>query len=363
MSENIEPTQKAQNAYTELAPDADFPSVPLDLSGDNYALPSTGEGNSLYGSVDKISLDNLTDGETTGPGTFDKLMASMRAHLEHEFECNRISGEEYTKAYIALTTAALTTGTSFLLQKEQAFYQNQLVQMQARSAEIQAVIAAAQLEEQKQSAVAAQFNALNARAQFALTKMQLASACAEINRIEQEIAVTAARKLQVEAETAMINYRRQEILPEERRKVTYEIDAVLPAQVSKVDYETQQLLPQQKNNLEKDAAIKAYQLSSTLVQQFKLLQEQTEVQRAQTLNTRTDGTTIVAGAVGKQKDLYSQQIDSYKKDSRYKVGKMYLDAWITQKSLDEGLNAPDQLTNTNVNAVLANLRLDNLLGS
>lgn len=357
-----DPTQTAQDAYTELAPDADFPQLSLDLTGGEYELPAQGAGNALYDSLTKIELTNLTDGDIDGVGTFDKLMASMKAHLEEEFQCNRITGEEYTKAYIALTTAALTTGMNFLFQRDQIFLQNQLTQMQARAAEIQAVTAGAQLEQTKQDAIKSQFDALNSRATFAVTKMQLARAVAEVSHVEKQIEVSDKQKLQIEAETTMINYRRTEILPEEKRKVSYEIDTMLPATVAKIEYETQQLLPQQRESLVKDIAIKQYQLSNTLIQQYKLLQEQTEVQRAQTLNTRTDGTGIV-GAVGKQKDLYTQQIDSYKKDARYKVGKMYLDAWITQKSLDEGLFAPDQLNNTNVNEVLANLRLDNLLGS
>lgn len=357
-----DPTQTAQDAYTELAPDADFPTLPLDLSGSNYELPDVSGTNPLYGTLSKIELTDLTDGDVDGVGTFDRLMASMKAHLEQEYECNRITGAEYTKAYIELTTAALTTGMSFLFQREQVFLQNQLTQMQARAAEIEAVAAGARLEQQKQDAVRSQFDALNSRAQFAVSKMQLASAAAQVSHIEKQAEVSDKQKLKLEAETSTIDYNRTYILPENKRKISYEIDQVLPASVSKVNYEVSQLMPQQRESLIKDVAIKSYQLSSTLVQQFKLLEEQTQVQRAQTLNTRVDG-TVVTGAVGKQKDLYTQQIDSYKKDARYKVGKMYLDAWITQKSLDEGLFAPDQLNNTNVNEVLANLRLDNLLGS
>src|SRR5690606_31916061 len=51
---------------------------------------------------------------------------------------------------------------------------------------------------------------------------------------------------------------------------------------------------------------------NVLPKQADLLQEQIEVQRSQTLDDRTDGAPI-AGSVGKQKDLYSQQIDSYKR--------------------------------------------------
>ena len=89
-----------------------------------------------------------------------------------------------------------------------------------------------------------------------------------------------------------------------------------------------------------------------------MLAEQKEAERSKTLNTRTDGTTIV-GSVGKQKDLYTQQIDSFIKDAKFKTAKMYLDGWITQKTLDEGLTAPSELTNTEINEVLVANRTAN----
>lgn len=89
--------------------------------------------------------------------------------------------------------------------------------------------------------------------------------------------------------------------------------------------------------------------------QIDLVAEQLEAARAQTLDTRTNGATVT-GVVGKQKDLYTQQIDSYQKDAAYKVGKMYLDSWLTQKTIDEGLAPPTELSNTNVGTVMSKLR-------
>lgn len=90
--------------------------------------------------------------------------------------------------------------------------------------------------------------------------------------------------------------------------------------------------------------------------QMGLVIEQTEAQRAQTSDTRSDGTTQVVGLMGKQKALYDQQISSYQRADEVKVGKMFVDSWITQKTLDEGLLAPDQFTNANVDEVLNKIR-------
>jgi hypothetical protein len=123
----------------------------------------------------------------------------------------------------------------------------------------------------------------------------------------------------------------------------------------------------QKRNLTADADTKDYVLANQLPrqvelvgQQIDLTGEQVESERAKTLDTRTDGATVV-GSVGKQKDLYTQQIDSFVKEAAHKTAKMYLDAWITQKTLDEGLNAPTELTNNEVNAVMNKVRTNNNL--
>jgi hypothetical protein len=118
------------------------------------------------------------------------------------------------------------------------------------------------------------------------------------------------------------------------------------------------LLGRQKDAIVEDIRSKAYNVDFVLPIQLDLVKEQREAERAKTLDTRTDN-TVVVGSIGKQKDLYTQQIDSFVKDAKYKAAKMYLDGWITQKTLDEGLFAPNELQNTTVDSVLSNIRTAN----
>lgn len=92
--------------------------------------------------------------------------------------------------------------------------------------------------------------------------------------------------------------------------------------------------------------------------QYAVAKEQHEAVRAQTLDARTDGATVV-GSVGKQKALYDQQITSYKRDAENKFTKLLVDAWITQKSMDEGLTAPSELQNSAMDRALKALRTNN----
>jgi hypothetical protein len=95
---------------------------------------------------------------------------------------------------------------------------------------------------------------------------------------------------------------------------------------------------------------------------YCLTTEQVESKRADTSDTRTDGAPIV-GTAGKQKELYTQQIDSYQKDSAYKVAKMFSDGWTVQKTLNENLEAPNNFLNAEIDKVLESVRENVNLGS
>lgn len=282
----------ANTLLTNLVAGKDFSIPEVDLDDSQFEIPSaTGP---IYEAVSTITIDDLTEGKVCGTGVFDKLMVGLVAHLKVEYEADRISGAEYTKAYIGIVGAALQAATQFLLTKEQAYWGSLLVQAQAKAADVAVITARVELATAKVEASKAKIEAATAEVNYGLTKMKIAT-----------------------------------------EDQTYEN---LDLQGKGIEFTNEEVLPRQRD----------------------LLQEQIEVQRAQTMDTRTDGTTIV-GSVGKQKDLYSQQITSYQRDSEYKAAKMWSDAWIAQKTVDDGLLAPDQFTNTNLNSLLTKIRTNLLL--
>lgn len=198
-----------------------------------------------------VDNSDLTERKVDGCGTFDVLMSSVYAHLRTEFDKNRITGAEYTKAYIALTESVISNSVQFLLQKENAYWQ----------------------------AVAGQ--------------LEVVKTAKAIEEIEQNI----------------INKTKEALVLDEQRK---------------------------------------------------LVKEQMESQLAQTLDVRTDS-AAVSGLIQTQKDLYKQQIDSYKRDAETKVGKLLIDTWTTQKTVDEGLTAPTQVSNANLDTLISALRTRNTI--
>lgn len=260
----------------------------VDLSEAQFSQPATtGE---LYATIDPIDLDELTTGTVGGDGVFDKLMVSLTAHLQVEFEAARISGAEYTKAYLGVVQAALAAAQQFVLGKSQAYWSAVLVRAQAQAANIAATTARVELEGARINIIRAQYESETARVNYGLTKIKIA--------VED---------------------------------ATY---SNLTLQGNGIEFTNENILPKQAT----------------------LVAEQGEAARAQTMNTRSDNATTVVGVLGKQKDLYTQQIASYQRDSEQKVAKIFSDAWITQKTIDEGLTAPSQFNNANVDAVLTKIR-------
>lgn len=171
-----------------------------------------------------------------------------------------------------------------------------------------------------------------------------------------------AQLAQITGETSKINYEVLNILPkqkglltEQTLQVTAQTDGVTKTNVgidtanSIASYNLTTVLPKQQEILVEQLATavvdkntKSYNLTDILPVQKLSLQEQAEAQRGQTMDTRSDGTTPIAGSIGKQNSLYTQQVVSYQKDSQLKAAKVFSDVWITCRSIDEGFPLPTQ---------------------
>ena len=436
----------ANTVYPTLLDGFTIPELP-DFSLDKFNFEPD-ETSALYEDPREVTISDVTDGCVEGNGSFDTMMKAIDDHLLREFKGNRITGDQYAKVYSEVMQGVLSNATSFALQKDSAKWQAITAQMNARIAEIQATMAIIELEKAKIDTSKSIFEMQNSGATYALTKMQLASEDAKHSGLREENNI---KRYQFEhvlpAEVALKQYERMELMPSQVAINQVQSDRILPAEAAIKEFENRILQPieqgiqeqqrdrvvplqadieqyrldnimpvelaQQQHMLNKrmpaetkvveeqyeqqraqtmefrsdgitpiqgvmglqkagmvlDNDTKDYVLDNQLPKQVELVGaqvnmtiEQREAERAKTLDTRSDG-QIVEGSVGKQKDLYDQQIDSFVKDAQYKVSKMYLDGWITQKTLDEGLNAPNQLTNSEVDDVLQGVRSNNNLGS
>lgn len=264
MADTFEGDLASIDLLESLTKGLDFSIPDVDLNDNGFNIPD-GVLSALSGSPSKITLDELTSRRVNGSGVFDGIMQAIKVHILEEYEKGRITGAEYTKAYTALTSAALQSAVTFLLQKDKAYW----------------------------DALQTQIGAITSNVNLATAKVQLAIAKAQAHQNKAQYALTV---LKLGTEDA----------------------------------------------------------------QYALVKENYESVRAQTMDTRTDGTTVV-GSIGKQKALYDQQITSYQRDAEVKAAKIFSDAWITQKTIDEGLTAPTALQNASLDRILTVIKTNNKL--
>lgn len=277
----------AQCLYNKLKEEIGQNLPNINLSDDDFKIPSN-KDNDLYKQIKSLKIEDLTTKVVDGTGAFDCIMTAVSSHLNQEYKQNRITGATYAETYLGAMQSTLASAVQFLLGKDQAYWQAVQIQMSARKAEIDAVVAKVQLEIAKLQYNTTLAQMKNETANFALTKMKIATEDANhCNLLTQN-----------------------------------------------------KLLQEQINNL---------------VLQGNVLKENIETARAQTTNTRTDGSPIT-GLAGAQVTLYGAQKTAYERDTEYKFSKMLIDYWIAQKGIDEGLNPPAVLNNDYIGSVVSNTR-------
>ena len=157
----------ASELMTALLTGVDVTVPTINTADSEFQIPGDNTSDA-YDVLLKLTNADLTTGAINGTGSFDKLMVGVAAQLQGEYDAGRITGAEYSKAYITLTQSALATSLQFLLGKDASYWQ-------AVQAQTQAVIARVQLATVKAENARAQIEALTAKSNYALTKLKLAT--------------------------------------------------------------------------------------------------------------------------------------------------------------------------------------------
>lgn len=193
----------ATNLFNTMISGTEFDIPEIDMSGPEFQMPG-GVTNSLYQDIPRLDNDMLTTRNPGGTGTFDWVMRSIKMHLEEEFQKGRITGADYTNAYITLTQAALTTAVSYLVQRDQAYWAAVNGQFQAINAQVALATGKMNYAVQRAQARAQQGN-------FALTKMKLATESqtfcnliAQHGVLEEQTEVQRAQTLDIRTDGSII---------------------------------------------------------------------------------------------------------------------------------------------------------------
>lgn len=317
-----------------------------------FSFPSI-VNNPLYAQIAKLTNEDLTTRTVGGSGTYDAIMQSQAVHLQQEFTAGRITGAEYAKAYVALAQSAGSQAVQYLLGKDQAYWAGVIAQGQALTAKVQLETAKAQL-------AIALIEVNNQRATYALNKIRLANEDAQygINKYNLD-KLLPAQHAQLTAQTSLTTKQTAAIDEEiliKKQQVLVSVAEVGIAQAKLVNIPKEgAMLDAQKLSVEKNTAVAEYNLTNLLPAQLTLVKEQGEVQRAQTLEVRADG-AAVAGSVKSQKDLYAQQVISYKRSSEINAAKIFTDAWVADSAIQDSPIVPTAFSSANISSVLTSIK-------
>jgi hypothetical protein len=218
--------------------------VAVDITGSLFQVPE-GLTDGMYQKIPYPQITDFTTGSVTGTGVFDKMMASLNAQLADQFEQGRITGSEYTKAYIELAQIAMTTALQYALGDDNSYWQ-------AQQAQIAAITARIEMEKARYEYEAAQFNV--------------------ISMLPAQLAMLNSQKSLVDVQTSSASYTLANILPEQKT-ATHEQAEVQHAQTSDVRLDgtttvtglvgkQKALYSQQIISYQRDAEVKAAKLFS-----------------------------------------------------------------------------------------------------
>lgn len=233
----------------------------------------------------KLTNADLTTGAINGTGAFDKLMVGVAAQLQGEYDAGRITGAEYSKAYITLTQSALATSLQFLLGKDASYWQ-------AVQAQTQAVIARVQLATVKAENARAQIEALTAKSNYALTKLKLATEDVQYGSLKYNLTTTLPKQsLMLDAQTAQTTAQTSHIGKQEL--ATVQQTSNLESQQAQVETETNKL---------------RYELTYRIPEEVQLIKLNQDQVIAQNNKVATD--TIIAIKQGHLVDAQTCQVSS-----------------------------------------------------
>ena len=277
---------------------------------------------SLSNTTVTLDITKLTECTLEGSGVLDKLLHTARVHLQDEFQQGRITGKEYSNAYIAIYDRMVQSAIAYALAAEKAPYE--IAQLEAQTA----------LTEEQRRQVEEE------------TRYRLP---AEIQQIQAQTALTTQQKVNLTAEA--LNIPKQGEL----------IDAQVIATLREGELKEKQILLAEKELLlrDKELSIKEQQLLIA-AQELLLKAEEIEVAKSQaklyaqkviTEKAQVDSSVVGAGSViDTNNKLLNAQADAYEKEQVIKAVKLAMDTFIT------GYTNGDRWGNT------ANLQNDNTLG-
>lgn len=320
--------------------------------------------------ISPLTITDLTTKSLTGTGAFDHLMQTVKLHLEQEFDKNRIKGGEYATVYLGSLEHVLQTSLTFLLQKDKASLESQMLEVQLQIAQVE--LEKVEIEKQK---VEAELQILQAtlpkiQAEVELIQAQVQLAEKQLENLDDQLLTSAKQREKLDAEIAIAQQQVLNLAAEKEKidadtALTAQQEINLAAQKEKIDKETLVVDQQLLNTRAEETVLIAQECK--LRAEFDVLEE-TKLKTAQetqlltwrvvTEKAQTSGTGVDADSViGKQKALFQAQTDGFVRDAEQKAAKIMVDSWNVRRTTDEATsaNSTNKLDDASVGAAVTKL--------
>jgi hypothetical protein len=313
--------------------------------------------------INPVTLNDLTVAQISGSGVFDVLMRAAKEHLEQEFNKNRIRGPEYSQVYLGSLVQILQTSVAFLMAKDKAALEAQLLQKQIALAQAQIEKTASEklqveaqtllINQQRTNLVAEAENIPKQGqlidAQKEVQAQQKLNLVAEALNIPKQGLVLDAQKLQIAQQTTnllaeSLNIPKQGLLIDAQAAVQTQQRLNLISEELGIDARTDLTVQQKVNAITENTVLIAQEcklraefdliMSNVLKsgQETSLLTQKVATEKAQITALGVDADSVV----GRQKALYVAQTDGFKRDAEQKAAKLMVDTWNVRRTTDEG---------------------------
>ena len=285
----------------------------------------------------------VTDGSVSGDGIFDIWMRSLGAHLKREYAEQRITGDEYAKAYISLMNNLLNTAVGFLTQDAQLAMSQEQMRHDITISDAQLAMAQTKLTHD--------------------TKISDAQLVIEQDKLKQDIKVSDAQVLVAQDKLSneiKISDAQLKVAQDKLAQDTKISDAQLTLAQSKLSHETQLLdaqvgqLSAQVSLANKELTLKDKELALK-DKQVALAEAQIKAAQVQYQDT-IDGKAI-GGVLGKQMKVYDAQAKGFKDNALQAATKIMVDTWNIRRQTDESLplTAESKLYDGNIGNAIAEM--------
>ena len=328
----------------------------------------------------KIDISELTSGGLNGDGVYDKLLGTLRANLQAEYDAGHITQKEFSNILLNSIPVLLQQGIAFSISKARQAYE--LDQLQAANEAARHNIGL--IEAQKRIAIQ---QSLNAETEGEILRSQAEKADKEvllmgleiklkqegIRQVNQAVSNAVSEgvliKSQIDgvlAETDVKKYQLCQIMPEEKKslqlqhKVTTNQAVSVAAQTAQTNMQTQaivydlkyqkpvevELLRGQTKKLAADTLLAGEQLKlagkEILLREAEILIKTAELgianrqldlyeQKLKTERAQIDGTIIGEGSVlDASIKLQQAQTKAYDQDQVIKATKLLMDSFAVQ---------------------------------